>query len=461
MSARVFHADLWGVRETKDRQAGKYPWLLQHDITNTDWTELDPQSPFYLFKPQDTALNEEYQAGWSVREAMPVNSVGIVTARDKLTIHWTAAETLETVRDFAALDPEEARTKYGLGRDVQDWKVKFAQKDINEHGDKASRIIPVLYRPFDARFTYYTGRSRGFICRPRADVMHHMLAGENVGLITSRMTKGETFKHAQVTRKIVEVICMSPKTSNNGFLFPLYLYPRPDKPMGEISPWPEGKGGRRPNLNPEFVRDVEKRIGLGFVPDGRGDLNKTFGPEDVFHYIYAVFHSPTYRERYAGFLRIDFPRVPVTSDRGLFVRLCGLGLELTALHLMESPALDHLITNYPIPGDDAVEKGHPRYLAPGDPEPSTGKPLEVGRVYISKDMTKTGRRGQYFEGVPPEVWGFHVGGYRVCEKWLKDRRGRNLSHDDLTHYQKIVVALQHTIRLVTEMDQAIPSWPMT
>ena len=215
----------------------------------------------------------------------------------------------------------------------------------------------------------------------------------------------------------------------------------------------------------------------------------------MFHYIYAVFHAPTYRERYAEFLKIDFPRVPLTSDVGLFRALCGLGADLVALHLLEDEyphaswnrqsavrrgaetprphqrakggpegcPLASLITRYPVPGDNTVAKGHPKYLAPGNLEPGTGNPLPSGRVYISKDDPKGGTHGQYFEGVPPEVWAFHVGGYQVCEKWLKDRRGRQLSYEDLTHYQRVVVALNETIRLMAEIDAAIDDhggWPI-
>jgi predicted helicase len=178
------------------------------------------------------------------------------------------------------------------------------------------------------------------------------------------------------------------------------------------------------------------------VPQGKGDLESTFGPEDVFHYMYAVFHSPTYRERYAEFLKIDFPRLPLTSDLGLFRALAEKGEELVGLHLMESPTLDHPIAKFPVKGSNEVEKV--RYA-----EPAEGRP---GLVYINKT--------QYFEGVEPEVWEFHIGGYRVLEKWLKDRKGRTLSYDDVTHYGKIVVALKETIRLMAEIDGVIPSWPI-
>jgi len=200
-------------------------------------------------------------------------------------------------------------------------------------------------------------------------------------------------------------------------------------------------------------------------------LKKTFGAEDVFNYIYAVFHSPTYRTRYAEFLKSDFPRVPLTSDLNLFRELCAKGEELVALHLLESPKLEKPIARYPVKGPDLVDKGFPKYVAPGEPEPlpvAQGSPpsfaalprLKEGHVYINKGDPQSGATGQYFEGVPPEVWNFHIGGYQVCEKWLKDRRGRTLTYDDLEHYRKVVTALSETIRLMAEIDAAVLKWPI-
>jgi predicted helicase len=201
-----------------------------------------------------------------------------------------------------------------------------------------------------------------------------------------------------------------------------------------------GKGGRRANLSPEFVAEFGQMLGLAFVPDGAGDLEKTFGPEDVFHYAYTVFHSPTYRRRYAEFLKMDFPRLPLTADKALFARLCGLGTELVGLHLLERVPPPQ--ATYPQAGDNVVEKL--RYKAPTAQAPP--------RVYVNKD--------QYFENVPPEVWEFHVGGYQVCEKWLKDRKGRTLSYDEIETYRKITEALRQTLGLAAEIDRAIPNWPL-
>lgn len=183
---------------------------------------------------------------------------------------------------------------------------------------------------------------------------------------------------------------------------------------------------------------------MQFVADGKGDLQQTFGPEDVFHYMYAVFHSPMYRTRYAEFLKIDFPRLPLTTHADLFRALCKLGERLVGLHLMEKFGTTTI--KYPVNGSNVVEKIE--YLEPRDYP-------EQGRVSINKT--------QYFEGVPSEVWNFHVGGYQVCHKWLKDRKGRTLTFDDLKHYQRIVAALAETITLMEQVDEAIGvhgGWPL-
>lgn len=278
----------------------------------------------------------------------------------------------------------------------------------------------------------------------------------NMALVASRVINDADYAHVFVANHPVDKIFLSTKTSTNAYVFPLYLYPDPDTD-GEL--FANGTD-RHVNLSPKLLKEMGNRVRLSFLADGTGDLKKTFGPEDVFNYIYAVLHSPTYRKRYAEFLRIDFPRVPLTGDKKLFRTLCRSGKELVALHLLESPKVSRFITRFPVPGDNLVAKGHPRYVAPGESDPGTGKPLNKGRVYISPDAPRSGTKGQYFEGVPPTVWEFHIGGYQVCEKWLKDRQGRKLSYDDLAHYQKVVVALNETIRLMEEIDAAIPDWPI-
>jgi hypothetical protein len=417
---KIYRADLYGLRESK------YQYLAENDVTSTKWEEINPQSPFYLFASQNQSLRDEYEKFWQITDAMPFSGVGIVTSRDALTIQETEGHVWEIVTDFVKLTEDEARRKYDLGEDVRDWKIKFAQKDVKDSGPKRTFIKPILYRPFDRRFTYYTGNGRGFHSTPRGDIMNHLVLNDNVGLVTVRQVAEGIFNHALVTKDMIDNrITLSNK--GYGTVLPLYLYPSTTNDL--FSQPTTNPNGRRPNLSVEFIGDFSKGLSLSFVDDGRGDLKKTFGPEDVFYYLYAVFHSPTYRQRYAEFLKIDFPRVPFTKNIALFSELVALGETLVKLHLMEKKGKN--LSRFVGSGDNLVDK------------PS----FEEGRVYINKT--------QYFEGVPSRVWSFHIGGYQVCEKWLKDRKGRTLSFDDIKHYNGIVSNLQETLQLMNEIDETI------
>ena len=369
-----------------------------------------------------------------------VSGNGIKTERDRVAIQFDRKEIETVVNNFRVLDETSLRFKYDLQEDSRDWKVPSAKLDVQQNKSK-ELFRRILYRPFDVQHTWYSGISKGFIGTPASKLMHHLIAGENMALICLRQSRrGETetfFVGRGLMNKDVASIF------DIGTVFPLYLY---DDPEAETRK--RGGGGtmlmalfepstgyvtRRANLNPKFVEELTQRLGLKWLPVDRGDLKKTVGPEDVFHYAYAVFHSPTYRERYAEFLKIDFPRLPLTGDVKLFRSLAAKGAELVALHLMESPKLDNFSTTFPLKGDDIVEKVQ----------------------YTDNDRRVWINAGQSFGGVPKAVWEFHVGGYQVCEKWLKDRKGRKLIYTDLQHYQQIVVALSETIRLMKEIDTAI------
>ena len=431
--ARVFHADLWGAREAGPG-GGKYGWLAANDVGTTAWTALAPKPPLYLFVPRDEGLSAEYEAGARLADVFPVHSVGIVTARDRLAIQWSAGEMRRVAQDFASRDAESARSAWSLGGDSSDWRVADAQRDIRDHPEPDRHVAPVLYRPFDTRFTWYTGRAGGFIVRPRPNVMRHMLAGENLGLSTTRSTEiTGGWEHVFVSRILTQHHAVSLKEVN--YLFPLYIYPAEGA---------EGFGkARAANLAPGFVEAMRAALGLDFVPDGAGDLAATFGPEDVFHALYAVLHSPAYRRRYAPFLKSDFPRVPLMGERALFADLARLGRCLVALHAMEAEGED--APAFPTAGSNRIERV--RYAPPKGAVP--------GRVWING--------GQCFEGVAPETWAFSIGGYRPAEKWLKDRKGRALSFDDIARYRRLCAALAETPRLMARIDEAIDAhggWPL-
>ena len=475
-AAEVKYIDVWG------RRGQKQLWLDNNDLVTPAWNILEASAPDYLFVSQNADTAAEFQSYGTLHDVVVDSDSGIVTARDKLTIRDSIASVWQAITEFLELDPEAARDHFALGKDVQDWKVHLAQTDVKSSGPSKDNVARIVYRPFDIRFSYYTGKSRGFMCRPRARVMNHVhskdQSRENIGLIVGRSGQAADFATWNV------VFCVENLVDYNVFrrggcrLFPIYLYPSLQKELTDPDEFPLSDRGRRPNLSKAFVAEMEAKLGLQFVTEGSafaphpkplpqneggasstlssasetsspslpvgegagGWGEKCFGPEDVFYYAYAVFHSPTYRERYAEFLKIDFPRLPLTSDVNLFAALVKLGAELASLHLMKSPKLSNFITTFDIEDGNDVARGYPKY--------DDAK----RRVFINKT--------QYFGGVSQDIWDFHIGGYRVAEKWLKDRRARKLTYEDLTHYQKIVVALAETMRIMTAIDETIPGFPM-
>lgn len=443
-TTRVMHADLWGEREPQPRK-GKYGWLAEKDISTTKWTEISPKSPIYLFVPRNEELIDEYESGWSVADIFSPNgrpAPGVITTHNQFAISWTSEEAVSKVERFLSTSSEsEARTIWQLCSQQQ-WQYDRAKIELAT-GLYRSQVKQILYRPFDTRYTIF---DRNVAVHQRRRVMRHMLNSNNLTLLTTRrIERQDSFDRVFVSEAMADGHVVSLKEIS--YLFPLYIYP-PEQGL-------EGSGEREPNLSPEFTADMARRLGLRFIPDGKGDLDKNFGPEDVFHYIYAVFHAPTYRERYDQFLRADFPRVPLTDDIELFRTLVALGDELTAVHLLKSDGLSAVQFGFPIPGDNLVEKAHPKYYAPGETPEGETAPIERGRVYIGKSGKRPVKQGQYFDGVSPELWESRIGGYQPMDKWLKDRKGRTLTFDDIDHYRKIAAALRGTIRLTTEIDEAI------
>lgn len=452
-TGKVYYASLWGKRKAK------FQTCTCSNIATIEFDSATPDSPYYFFVPRDDANRDEYEKYEPINSIMPTNVTGIVTARDDFVIDGDSQLLLDRIREFRnpTITDAKIRSKYFEGKgsskylpgDTRSWKMHNARRKVSSDPEWDQRVKKILYRPFDVRSIYYTD---WMIDWPRPEVMRHMLAGGNLGLITCRQrSQGEgDWASVGITSIIIESCAISNKTKEINYLLPLYLYPEDDLFGKDETIWPAGKDGRTPNLDPAFVNAFSESVGLSFVSDGKGDLHTTYGPEDLLAYIYAVFHSPTYRSRYAEFLKIDFPRVPTPSAAELFGKLAKLGAELMALHLLEADVLNRPITTFPVAGDNAVTKVGER-----------GKTLAevkdgLGRLYINKT--------QYFDKLPVEVWNFHIGGYQVCYKWLYDRKkaARRLTDDDITHYHKIVVALAETIKLMTQIDNTIEShggWP--
>ena len=419
--AKIYYADLWGPRKEK------YNALSETDVEANDGCAFQPKSPYYYFTPQDEKARAEYEKGSKkITDIFQTSSIGILTACDKLTIHWTAEQLHKTVKDFVSLPEDEARQKYKLQKDTQDWKVHLAQADLRNHPDVEQHIQRINYRPYDTRWTYYTGQSRGFHCAPRPLIMPY-LQEENLALCTNRsLRSASTWQHVFVTNRIIDGNCISNKDGPT-HVFPLYLYPNPEA-LGISTE-------RSLNFKPAFLTALSEALGLAQVAPF--NLPEGVSPEEILAYIYAILYSPTYRKRYYEFLKYDFPRIPLPQDIEQFRTLAALGQRLMDSHLLaDGSRLQVAPTGS---GGPAVH----RFEGEGDGGVAKVRYVD-GKVWINPT--------QYFTDVPEEVWAYEVGAYQVCEKWLRDRKGEVLRHEDVRRYRAILVAVAETLRVMGEID---------
>lgn len=378
-------------------------------------------------------------------------STGILTARDSLTVDFDKSALQSRVTDFQNLPQEELRDKYALGKDSRDWKIDFAKRDIIENFDHNNFQL-IDYRPFDSRWTFFTGNNRGFHTNPRYDVMRHLIVGQNLAIgFTRTIEGGRSFADVGVFYRPITHHSLSMKEVNS--LAPLYLYPDENADQTDALAPTE----RTLNLDPKLYAIICKAAGIdsadqaGPEDDFRAPTGEARASEvKVFDYIYGVLHSPEYRETFAEFLKIDFPRIPYPASAEVFRHVSEKGEALRRLHLMEAPAIGEAI--YPFMGeveegaenggeDSVVAAAHPKFTADGT----------TGRVYINPH--------QYFDAVPPVAWDFYIGGYQPAQKWLKDRKGRALSWDDVAHYQNVIKILTETDRIMKEIRLPLETDP--
>jgi predicted helicase len=390
----VQHAEIYGKRDSK------FKTLDEEDLQKIEWKKLDYSEPYYFFVPKDFGANQEYEKGFKLSELFIVNSNGIETQNDRVNIFFDEKEANLLLRNFTDFLETELVTMYFL-KDGRDWKVKTAKTDLINN---PVLINQLQYRPFDLRFVNYTGVTKGIMSYPRFEVMKNFV-NKNIGLIFKRGFPEENSVPVFVSANIIDRRSWT-RSGMQGAetIAPLYLYAE--------------DGSKTLNLKEAIVDEIEKIV-------------SKVSPEDIFDYIYAVLHSPSYRKKYKEFLKIDFPRVPYPKDTKTFKKLVAFGAELRSLHLLESPKVNQFITTYPIAGSDTVEK-----LA-----------YKNGKVFINTE--------QYFGNVPEVAWNFYIGGYQPVQKWLKDRKGRALTNTDIEHYQKMIVTLAETNRIMKEIDSNI------
>jgi predicted helicase len=403
----VHHFEIWGLREEK------YDWLLENDINTIKWLKLSPKSKFYLFIPREEKLLEQYDEYPKMTEIFPLNSVGMTTARDNFVIDMDKNTLLNRIRLFknSKYSDDELHEFFQIKR-KKGWSIRKAWNMLQSISDSELNkfIRPVLYRPFDVRWIFYHD---SVVWRTVKRIMSHMME-DNLGLITPKQFKEEP--GAFVTDTIIGHKTVSAYDIN--YLFPLYLCPDEDKK--DLFSHKKESEGRQPNINLEFLKTLCEVY--------RKDLTL----EEIFNYVYAVLYSTIYRTKYAEFLKTDFPRIPFTRDYKLFDKVGKRGKTLVDFHLLRSSEPDKPTAKFQGKGDNKVEKV--KYIQEN--------------VYIN-DV-------QRFEGVSHGVWQYQIGGYQICNKWLKDRKGRTLSLDDIRHYCRIVAAIKNTIEIQKEIDNIYP-----
>jgi len=392
LKKKIYHADFWGERDEK------YNLRLKNSLGAIDKAEIGPSSPFYLFRYWNEKLRDEYEIGYKIKEIFKIDSMGITTGKDK---------------------------KF----------VSFSKHDLKEQFPKSDKITDVAYRVFDKRKLLYDEK---LLERPRTNFMRH-LTKPNYAFVTLRRPRNQMVGNFFITDCLTDKCIIS--SLDNAQIFLLYRYEQIESVFDFYD--------KESDKNLKLVKKENfTKIFRTFI---NNCYNQNYTPEQILRYIYSILYSLNYRERYVEFLKIDFPRIPFTSNQDLFLKLSVLGSELISLHLMESDKLGNAITTFPVPGDNSVTKV-------GEAKKQL-KSVKNGkdRLYINKT--------QYFDGLPEDVWNFHIGGYQVCHKWLYDRKKakRRLSQDDIAHYHKIVTALNETIRVMKEIDETIDAhggWPI-
>ncbi|MAK62855.1 MAG: DNA methyltransferase [Ponticaulis sp.] len=409
--AEVYHADLWGERQQK------FETLWAESLQSINWSRPKLEAPNYYLSDRDESLFNRFQSGFSLLDLMPVHGVGICSKRDSIAYHEAPESLRNTLEDFRDLTEAALKQKYQVRKESRDQKVAYAMADIAQNGISDDLISGVSYRPFDTRYTYYSGKVRGFLAYPVDKVLKHLAGGrENLALITSRQGQvvgNMSWNLAFVSNQPTDLNVFY---RGGGQTFPLYLYPDKGDPDQT----------RRVNFDPDLYKTIRQTAGLGGASDDAA--------QSIFDYIYGVLYSAEYRETFRDFLKSDYPRIPWPGSAGQFQTISGFGAQLRRLHLMQDKEIGD--TPYPLEGDGVC------LISDGFPKFSSSAP---GRGQIAINAS------QAFQNVPETAWIFWIGGYQPAQKWLKDRKGQMLSVEDILHYQSILKILEETDRLVHQV----------
>ncbi|MBN8697693.1 MAG: DNA methyltransferase [Bacteroidetes bacterium] len=413
--AEVFHLDLFGKRQKK------YNFLLDNSLKSARFTKINYSHPDYFFKPKNFGEQKAYNKAFSIQDLFPINSLGLLTKRDELSVDFDTDSLERKIIYFLdeTKSTEEVCKKFGLViKDKDKWDANQTRKMVSKNNIK-HQIKDFQYRPFDNRKVFYNSY---FVARPNTKVLGNFI-NDNDGLIIGRQGQAVGGNDWNVIFTCKHLTDQNIYRRGGGTVFPLYIYT--ENFEQETS---KRSITRIPNLSTEITKQIADHIKLEYTFEKELSDAK-FAPIDILNYIYAVLHSPTYRVKYKEFLKTSFPKIPFPKNKNSFWQLVKLGEELRKIHLLESVKTSKFITKYPVDGNNIVVK----YW------------YESGKVYINDK--------QYFDNVPELAWNFIIGGYEPAQKWLKDRKDRKLEFDDILHYQKIIVALTETDRIMKEIDK--------
>lgn len=405
---KVLHADMWGSR------VEKYSQCLENSIDTIDWKELNPSSPHYFFVPRSEDFKEKYKSFWSVTKIFRKFSLPLMTGNDPITIDFKKEDVEKTLEIFKSKSIDEIKSIYKIEKESSNWTVLKAKKDVIKTKSDLSLLNTIAYRPFDKRISYFTGNSSGFHSRP-GSVSKYML-NANIGLLLPRQLSKMSFQHVYCTDTIPEMCCISTATKEQNQLFPLYLF-HDDIVNGKRSIT------RETNFTKEFTDFIIEKYKIELTP------------EQILGYIYAVLHSETYRANYFEDLKIDFARIPFNSTVKDFLSLSDIGTELINAHLLKKITSSGLGT-FMGEGSNAVEKV----------------------VYNESTKTVSINKIQYFDNVSCEIYEFKIGGYEPIDKYLKSRKDRILTLDEIETVENIINVISFTIEKMIDIEELTKDW---
>lgn len=410
--AKVYYTDLYGSRDLK------YSKLNASNIENIGFELLQPTEPYYMFVPTNGDKTKQYYAGFCLEKLLCTHLEGIQTGKDKLVLQ-PSFETLDAViKDFTALDTETARLKYDLGNDGRDWGVGLAQQDLQKNYPGNGHYFKVALRPFDLRYSFYTGNSSGFIKCCRDKVSREMIGHKNLAFVLTRnaMPQKPYSNFLVVDTCVVGRFIGDFTTSTQ--VFPVFTFSEQF-----------GKEVRHVNMASEQIARIEKALGLKFVEED-GVFPNSFTVMDLVGYIYAYLNSWKYRNEFKEVMCRDFPYIPYPTSKRRFFQLAKLGNDLISVHTnFELPFTAQ--TTFEGAGNNTV----------------TAVKYKNNKVYINKT--------QAFSNVSAEVWDYWMGGHQIVQKWIKERKNCTLTNADVNHYHRIIHIVTETIKLSGEIDQIL------